>query len=74
MNYYNENKPAMLVITHYQRLLDYIKPDFVHVLKDGSIFETGDMSLVDKIENSGYDGIKNKIKMDCAVKEFMKNE
>lgn len=46
---------AILMITHYQRLLDYIKPDFVHVLVDGRIVETGDASLALKLEKQGYD-------------------
>lgn len=45
---------AVLLITHYQRLLDYIKPDFVHVLADGRIVETGDASLALKLEKQGY--------------------
>lgn len=46
---------AILLITHYQRLLDYIKPDFVHVLADGKIVETGDAALALKLEKQGYD-------------------
>ncbi|WP_395683408.1 Fe-S cluster assembly ATPase SufC [Dokdonella sp.] len=45
---------AFLVITHYQRLLDYIEPDFVHVLADGRIVESGDKSLAHKLEEHGY--------------------
>ena len=45
---------AFLVITHYQRLLDYIVPDFVHVLADGRIVESGDKSLAHKLEEHGY--------------------
>jgi Fe-S cluster assembly ATP-binding protein len=45
---------SMLVITHYQRLLDYIIPDFVHVLVDGRIVESGDKSLALKLEEEGY--------------------
>ena len=46
---------SILLITHYQRLLDYIKPDFVHVLANGQIIETGDASLALKLEERGYD-------------------
>lgn len=46
---------AMILVTHYQRLLDYIKPDFVHVLAKGNIVETGDASLALKLEKQGYD-------------------
>ena len=45
---------AFIVITHYQRLLDYIVPDFVHVLADGRIVESGDASLALKLEEHGY--------------------
>lgn len=46
---------AVVLVTHYQRLLDYIVPDFVHVLADGKIIETGDKSLAKKLEEKGYD-------------------
>lgn len=46
---------AILLITHYQRLLDYIQPDYVHVLADGKIIETGDKTLALKLEEKGYD-------------------
>ena len=45
---------SFLVITHYQRLLDYIEPDFVHVLADGRIVESGDKTLAHKLEEHGY--------------------
>ena len=45
------------MITHYQRLLEYIVPDVVHVLKDGRIVRTGGRELVDLIEQKGYEGI-----------------
>jgi len=48
---------AVIVITHYQRLLDYIVPDFVHVLADGKIVKTGDKSLALELEEKGYDWI-----------------
>lgn len=53
---------AVIVITHYQRLLDYIVPDFVHILHDGKIVKTGDKSLALKLEEKGYDWIKEEIK------------
>lgn len=52
---------ATLVITHYQRLLDYIIPDFVHVLYDGKIVRTGDKSLARELEQKGYDWIKSAV-------------
>jgi Fe-S cluster assembly ATP-binding protein len=50
----NENN-AIIIITHYQRLLDYIVPDFVHVLADGKIIKTGDKTLALELEEKGYD-------------------
>jgi Fe-S cluster assembly ATP-binding protein len=46
---------AIVLITHYQRLLDYIRPDFVHIFMDGKIVVSGDFSLAEKIETQGYD-------------------
>ena len=48
---------AVLVITHYQRLLNYLEPDKVHVMKDGRIQETGDKTLALKLEKEGYEGL-----------------
>lgn len=52
---------SAMVITHYQRLLDYIRPDVVHVLIDGRIVKTGGPELALEIENKGFDWIKNSI-------------
>lgn len=52
---------AILVITHYQRLLDYIVPDVVHVLMDGKIVKTGDKELAKELEERGYDWIKEEL-------------
>ena len=49
---------ATIIITHYQRLLDYIIPDYVHVLIDGKIAKSGDKNLAQKLEKKGYDWIK----------------
>ena len=56
----NENN-AVLVITHYQRLLDYIVPDFVHVLMDGKIVKSGTKELALELEERGYDWIKEEL-------------
>jgi len=53
----NEQK-AIILITHYQRLLDYIKPTFVHVMRNGKIIKTGDFSLAQGLELKGYEWIK----------------
>ena len=49
---------GILVITHYERLLEYLKPDFVHVLVDGKIVKTGHMEITKEIEEFGYDSIR----------------
>ena len=54
VNSSRNKKKSFLVITHYQRLLDYIKPDFVHVLSDGKIVKTGCSELAEELEKSGY--------------------
>ena len=46
---------AYLVVTHYQRLLEYVKPDYVHVFVDGNIVETGGVELSEKLEKEGYE-------------------
>ena len=50
--------PGIMLITHYQRLLDYIVPDFVHVMFDGRIVKSGDKSLALELEAKGYDWVK----------------
>jgi Fe-S cluster assembly ATP-binding protein len=55
------NENATIVITHYQRLLDYIVPDFVHVLYNGSIVKTGGKELALELEERGYDWIKEEV-------------
>ncbi len=52
---------GFLIITHYQRMLDYITPDFVHVFLDGRIVESGDASLADSIEDAGYDSFRSEL-------------
>jgi Fe-S cluster assembly ATP-binding protein len=56
--YRNENR-AILAITHYQRLLDYMKPDIVHAMIDGKIVKTGGMELVHELEEKGYSWLVN---------------
>jgi Fe-S cluster assembly ATP-binding protein len=53
---------AVVLITHYQRLLDYIKPNFVHVMENGRIIKTGSDSLAKELEANGYDWIKKDLK------------
>jgi len=49
---------AIVLVTHYQRLLDYVEPDFVHVLSGGRIIRSGDKSLAHKLEEKGYDWVR----------------
>jgi Fe-S cluster assembly ATP-binding protein len=58
---------AVIVVTHYQRLLDYIVPDFVHVLYNGQIVKTGPKELALELEEKGYDWIKNAVKEGSAA-------
>ena len=55
------NSPGILLITHYQRLLDHIVPDQVHVMWDGRIVKSGDKSLALELEAKGYDWVKNEL-------------
>lgn len=58
VNKYKSPENAIIIITHYQRLLNYIKPDYVHVLLDGQIVKSGGWDLALELENKGYDWIK----------------
>jgi Fe-S cluster assembly ATP-binding protein len=59
VNQFKNEGNAVLLITHYQRLLNYIEPDFVHVLANGKIIKTGDKSLALELESKGYDWLLN---------------
>ena len=61
VNRLKSRENATIVITHYQRLLDYIVPDFVHVMFDGQIVKSGDKSLAKNLEEKGYDWIKKEL-------------
>jgi Fe-S cluster assembly ATP-binding protein len=65
VNIYRNAGNAFLIVTHYQRLLDYIVPDFVHVLYNGRIVKSGTKELAKELEEKGYDFIRN---------EFSENE
>ena len=54
VNSSRDKKKSFLIITHYQRLLNYIKPDFVHVLANGKIVKSGSMELAEQLEKTGY--------------------
>jgi len=55
LNQAKNSENAFLLITHYKRILDFISPDFIHILKDGSIVKTGDIELANELEQKGYD-------------------
>ncbi len=57
VNQFKSSENAIVMVTHYQRLLDYIKPDFVHVLSGGKIIKSGGPDLAHKLEAEGYDWI-----------------
>ena len=61
VNLLKSENNAVLIITHYQRLLEYIVPDFVHVLMDGKIVKSGGAELALELEEKGYDWIKNEL-------------
>ena len=58
VNKFKNKDNAVILITHYQRLLDYIVPDFVHVLHDGKIVKSGGKELAMELEAKGYDWLK----------------
>jgi Fe-S cluster assembly ATP-binding protein len=63
VNQLKNKENATIVVTHYQRLLDYIVPDFVHVLYNGKIVKSGDKSLALELEARGYDWIKEEVEL-----------
>ncbi|HAX7924911.1 TPA: Fe-S cluster assembly ATPase SufC, partial [Escherichia coli] len=54
VNSLRDGKRSFIIVTHYQRILDYIKPDYVHVLYQGRIVKSGDLTLVKQLEEQGY--------------------
>ena len=58
INNFMDSSKSILLITHYQRLLDYIKPDYVHVIQNGKIVKTGSAELAKELENKGYEWLK----------------
>ncbi len=57
-NYYQENKPAILIVSHHQKIFDYLKPNFVHIMDNGEIVKEGDSSLIYVVEKEGYKNFK----------------
>jgi Fe-S cluster assembly ATP-binding protein len=67
VNKLKSDKTATIVVTHYQRLLDYIVPDFVHVLYKGRIVKSGSKELALELEEKGYDWIKEEVDSAATV-------
>lgn len=61
INRYHNDTNGVLLVTHYQRLLNYVKPDFVHVMIDGNLVKSGGPELALKLEDEGYDWVVNEI-------------
>ncbi len=60
---------GVLLITHYQRILEYVKPDFVHILMDGRIVKTGDHTLAEKLEKDGYEWLRDELGLEVISDE-----
>jgi Fe-S cluster assembly ATP-binding protein len=67
VNKLRNNNNSMIIITHYQRLLNYIKPDYVHILYDGKIIKSGDKTLAIELEEKGYDWIKESYSKEVSI-------
>ncbi len=61
VNRFKNEERAILVITHYNKLLDYLKPDYVHILMDGKIVKTGGIELAEEVDKNGYENIKAEV-------------
>ncbi len=58
INEHIDNKTSLIIITHYPRILEYLKPNFVHIMRDGKLIKTGSIELVELLETEGYDAFK----------------
>ena len=58
INNFRNSERSFILITHYQRMLDYLEPDYIHVLIDGKIVKTGDKSLAQDLEDKGYSWVR----------------
>ena len=55
VNQMRSEKRSLIIVTHYLRLLEYIKPDYVHIFQNGQIIESGDHTLASRIDKEGYE-------------------
>ena len=60
VNSTRNKETSTIVITHYERLLNYLEPDYVHVINDGQIIKTGDLTLANELEKKGYEWLTKK--------------
>ena len=60
---------GVLMITHYQRLLNYIEPTYVHIMMDGRVVKSGDANLAKRLEAEGYRGIRDELGLDITIEE-----
>ena len=67
INKYHTEQNAVLLVTHYQRLLNYIKPDFVHVMMAGKLVKSGGPELALKLEDQGYDWVEAEVAQKAGV-------
>lgn len=77
MDYFKEYKSSMLIITHHDKLLDYIKPTYIHIIQDGKIVKTGDYTLAKQIEKTGFENInikKNNLTSACNIRGNINHE
>ena len=58
-----------IIITHYQRLLNFVTPDYVHIVMDGHIVKSGDASLAKRLEKEGYKGLIQELELDVEINE-----
>jgi Fe-S cluster assembly ATP-binding protein len=66
VNQLHTNDNAIILVTHYQRLLNYIQPDFVHILLDGRIVKSGSKELALELEQRGYDWVREEVEAKVA--------
>jgi Fe-S cluster assembly ATP-binding protein len=67
INRYHNDENGILIVTHYQRLLDYVKPDYVHVMMDGKLVKSGGPELAVKLEEEGYEWVEDELAQKAGV-------
>jgi Fe-S cluster assembly ATP-binding protein len=67
INRFHDENNGVLLVTHYQRLLNYVKPDFVHIMMNGKIVKSGGADLALKLEEQGYDWVSDEVAQKAGV-------